>query len=174
MQPPTHPSLYQETRDPEPAVTGSAGFYGYYGDGCVLINPGGGVDFSVTTTSSLYPNRLRVFFPDGSSHVLFLTNLTTPTNPTVGDGWLGMDWTGKRTGCGTPGGPSQQLIPFPLHYITQDGTFLRVTVTGEDAASVSPIWSIPYDRPAPLAMHLIKRSCIGRSIRLDRDKLDDT
>jgi len=129
--------LYEETREAEPVVIGTGPQEAVYSNGCVPLS-GGGLDLMNSSTSALYPVRVYALFPDGSSHVLFLTNGGNSSILTGAEGWSGIGWNALAAGCTA----YESNGFFPLQYITQDGTFVRVTVTGMDGGS--PVWIMQF------------------------------
>jgi RHS repeat-associated protein len=127
--------LYEEFRPGEPVVITDPGTgQTLLTDGCVYYNPPT-PDLYASTQPSLYPVRVQARFPDGSSHVLVLQNSTAWG---TSEGWMGIDWGGFVRGCN-----GETRGSFPLTFITQDGTFVRVTISGLDSNS-NPIWTMVF------------------------------
>jgi len=133
-------ALSTEYRNAQPTAVSVGDSVGYYPDGCVR-EANGAIDMQNSTTSALYPRRMRAVFPDGSSHVLVLTNSTFYA---LSDGWSAVDsLTGQIVGCFQTGSPPPIPVAFPLHYVTIDGTYVRVTVTGQDPRG-GAVWTMMF------------------------------
>lgn len=126
--------LYIEMRDPQPVLFGGVPTKV---PGCVY-NPPGAVDVPDSSESAVYPQRLLALFPDGSSHVLVQTNAGQFS---LDSGWSAVNWNGAPIGCFSGNGGT--TMPYPLDYVTQDGTFVRVTITGQGPGNV-PAWTMQF------------------------------
>lgn len=127
------------------ALNGTWGYgynYGLYEEvrsGNCVPNGMGGWDLSPPTQpEALYPYRLRAVFPDGSLHVLYLENSTNFNDADGNDGWFGVSDLGTPTSCSNGASP----VALPLHYLTVDGTYLRVDITS--TPSQVPVWVMRF------------------------------
>ena len=76
--------------------------------------------------SSKFAHKMRVNFPDGSSHLLRLVNSEDTVGDDNGDGYYAYGPDGSKDACHI--GSSASAISGDVRYITTDGTFAHVVI----------------------------------------------
>ena len=83
-----------------------------------------------------FAHKMRVNFPDGSSHLLRLVNSEATVSDDEGDGYYAYQPTGSKDDCHTDAGASD--ISGDVRYITTGGSFSHVVIHDDSSDPPSP------------------------------------